>query len=149
MKKFVFILTLLFACHIMASAQKLTKSEVDELMNQAIEWNKEGKYKEALDGFLKVGMNTAGQRTEEERRTYVCSQLMAVRCYGSLGRYEEGFELSERTLKGVLTEEERNDFLSLYVMNGGNGQFYNLSALYPEYLEHGDLQTITEKCRQQ
>ena len=60
MQKFAFILTLLFTCHVMASAQNLTKAEVDELMNQAIEWNKEGKYKEALDGFLKVGMNTAG-----------------------------------------------------------------------------------------
>ena len=139
MKKFVFILTLLFACHIMASAQKLTKSEVDELMNQAIEWNKEGKYKEALDGFLKVGMNTAGQRTEEERRTYVCSQLMAVRCYGSLGRYEEGFELSERTLKGVLTEEERNDFLSLYVMNG---YFTVLSYLGSESQRYKDAREI-------
>ena len=42
MQKFAFILTLLFTCHVMASAQNLTKAEVDELMNQAIEWNKAG-----------------------------------------------------------------------------------------------------------
>lgn len=139
MQKFAFILTLLFTCHVMASAQNLTKAEVDELMNQAIEWNKEGKYKEALDGFLKVGMNTAGQRTEEERQTYVCSRLMAIMCYGSLGQYEEGFELSERTLKGILTEEEKNDFLSLYVMNG---YFTVLSYLDSESQRYEDARKI-------
>lgn len=139
MQKFAFILTLLFTCHVMASAQNLTKAEVDELMNQAIEWNKEGKYKEALDGFLKVGMNTAGQRTEEERQTYVCSRLMAIMCYGSLGQYEEGFELTERTLKGILTEEEKSDFLSLYVMNG---YFTVLSYLDSESQRYEDARKI-------
>ena len=118
MKKFIFILSLLFTCHLMAFTQDLSEAEVVELMNRAFAWNKEGKYKEALDGFLKVGMNTAGQRTEEERQTFIYSRLMAVMCYGSLEQYEEGFELSGQTLKGILAEEERNNFLSLYVMNG-------------------------------
>lgn len=128
MKKFVFILTLLFTCHIMASAQNLTKAEVNELMNQAIEWNKEGKYKEALDGFLKVSVNTAGQRTEEERHTYVLSQSMAMMCYHSLGLYKEFVDSGEQLLKGKLTEEERSDILPLYVVLGCRAASFYLKA---------------------
>lgn len=139
MKKSVFILMFLFAYHLVVFAQDLSEAEVVELMNRAFAWNKEGKYKEALDGFLKVGMNTAGQRTEEERQTYVCSRLMAVMCYGSLGQYEEGFELSGRTLKGILTEEERSNLLSLYVMDG---YFMVLSYLKSDCQRYEDAREI-------
>ena len=87
-------------------------------MTKAFQDRKAKKNQEALDGFLKVGQNTKGQRNESERQVYVCSQTMAVMCYESLGRYEEGFRLSEELLSGNINERERKDLQHLYVVNG-------------------------------
>lgn len=116
MRKFVFVFTLLLQIPLLA--QNLSEAEVSAIMTQSFQLNKEGKRKEALDGFLKVGLNTKGQRNESERQVYVCSQTMAVMCYESLGRYEEGFRLSEELLSGNINERERKDLQHLYVMNG-------------------------------
>ena len=83
--------------------------------------------------------------------------IVATIC-NSLNSYEKAITFEEFTQaiyldvsahlsNGIceITENPDRTEKALYVMNGGNGQFYNLSALYPEYLEHGDLQTITEK----
>lgn len=99
-------------------AQNLSEGDVTNLMTDAFLQNQAGKHQKALDGFLKVGQNTKGQRTENERKVYVCSQTMAVMCYESLKQYEEGFRLSEELLKGNITDEEKKDIQHLYVING-------------------------------
>ena len=87
-------------------AQDLSEEEVTKLMTDAFMQNQAGKHQEALDGFLKVGLNTKRQRTEDERKVYVCSQTMAVMCYKALTKYEEGFRLSEELLNGNINDEE-------------------------------------------
>lgn len=111
---------MLFLCvgYLPVFAQNLSEEEVTKLMTDAFLQNQAGKHQEALDGFLKVGQNTKRQRTEDERKVYVCSQTMAVMCYESLKQYEEGFRLSEELLNGNITDEEKKDIQHLYVMNG-------------------------------
>ena len=99
-------------------AQNLSEEEVTKLMTDAFLQNQAGKHKEALEDFLKVGQNTKKQRTEDERKVYICSQTMAVMCYESLEMYEEGFQLSEELLKGNINEEEKKELEHLYVANG-------------------------------
>lgn len=94
-------------------------SEADSiLLTHAFMLNKAGKYKEALENFLKVGQNTKKQRTEDERQVYVLSQTMAVMCYEHLKQYEEAFRLSESLLNGNVNVDEKKDIQHLYVMNG-------------------------------
>jgi len=101
-----------------AYSQPLTEAEVCETMNYAFVLNKEKKYKEALEAFLVVGDNTKGQRTEAERQTYVCSQIMACRCYELTGGYEEGYQLAKKLMDGNIKPDERKDIAHVYVLNG-------------------------------
>ena len=109
MRKTLIYMLLLCIGYLPIHSQNLSGEEVTKLMTDAFMQNKEGKHQEALDGFLKVGLNTNRQRTEDERKVYVCSQTMAVMCYESLGKYEEGFRLSENLLNGNISDEERKD----------------------------------------
>ena len=118
MKRILIYMLLLCVGYVPVLAQDLSEAEVTEIMNNAFTHNKEGRYQEALNGFLAVGQNTNKQRTEVERQVYVCSQTMAVMCYESLKQYEEGFRLSEALLKGNINEEEKKDIQHLYVING-------------------------------
>lgn len=116
-KRIVFIFTILLL-QMPLQAQNLSEAEVSAIMTKAFQQNKEGKYKEALEGFLKVGQNTNKQRSEDERMVYVLSQTMAIMCFERLGLYQDGFTHSEKLLKEKLTEKEKEDVLHLYVMNG-------------------------------
>lgn len=118
MRKTLVYMLLLCVGYLPIHSQNLSEEEVTKLMTDAFMLNKAGKHQEALDGFLKVGQNTMKQRTEDERKVYVCSQTMAIMCYESLKQYEEGFRLSETLLKGNITDEEKKDIQHLYVMNG-------------------------------
>lgn len=117
MRRFLYIAVVLFS-HLSLLAQNLSEAEVTAIMSKAFQDNKEKNFQDALDGFLTVGKNTKAQRTESERQVYVCSQTMAVMCYESLGRFEEGFQLSEKLLKGNVNDRERKDLQHLYVTNG-------------------------------
>ncbi len=133
----------------MLFAQELAEAEVTELLNGAFMQNRAGKHQEALDGFLKVGQNTKKQRTETERQVYVCSQTMAVMCYGQLNKYQEGLTLSEQLLKEKLTDKEREDVLHLYVMNGyfvatsymksSNRRYADARAMFERILPFADM----------
>jgi len=101
-----------------AYSQTLTEAEVCETMNHAFVLNKEKKYKEALEAFLVVGDNTKGQRTEAERQTYVCSQIMACHCYELTGGYKEGYQLAKQLMGGNTKPDERRDIAHVYVLNG-------------------------------
>ena len=118
MRKIIIYMLLLCVGYWPVHAQNLSEEEVTKLMTDAFLKNQAGKHKEALDGFLKVGLNTKRQRTENERKVYVCSLTMAVMCYESLEMYEEGFRLSDELLKGNISEEEKKELQHLYVMNG-------------------------------
>ena len=123
-------------------SQNLSEEEVTKLMTDAFMQNKAGKHKEALDGFLKVGLNTKRQRTENERKVYVCSQTMAVMCYESLGKYEEGFRLSEEMLNGNISDEERKDLQHLYVING---YFVATSYIHKSNRRYAEARELFEK----
>ena len=118
MRRILIYLLLLCLGYLPVHAQNLSEEEVTKLMTDAFLQNQAGKHQEALEGFLKVGLNTKRQRTEDERKVYVCSQTMAVMCYESLGKYEEGLRLSEELLNGNISDEERKNLQHLYVMNG-------------------------------
>lgn len=137
MKCFI-VCMFLFLCmgHLSVHAQELSVEEITKLMNDAFLQNKAGKYQEALEGFLKVGQYTQEQRTEDERRVYVCSQTMAAMCYEFLGKYEDGFRLSEELLNNNISDEERKDLQLLYVMNGF---FMATSKSIPCYAERRKL----------
>lgn len=111
-------------------------------MTDAFMQNQAGKHQEALDGFLKVGLNTKRQRTEDERKVYVCSQTMAVMCYESLEKYEEGFRLSEELLNGNISDEERKDLQHLYVMNG---YFLATSYIHKSNRRYAEAREMFEK----
>lgn len=117
MRRLVIVLTVILL-QIPLLAQNLSETEVSAIMTKAFQDRKVKNNQEALEGFLLVGKNTKGQRNEAERQVYVCSQTMAVMCYESLGRYDEGFQLSEELLSGNINERERKDLQHLYVTNG-------------------------------
>lgn len=117
MRRLVIVLTVILL-QIPLLAQNLSETEVSAIMTKAFQDRKAKNNQEALEGFLLVGKNTKGQRNEAERQVYVCSQTMAVMCYESLGRYDEGFQLSEELLSGNINERERKDLQHLYVTNG-------------------------------
>ena len=123
-------------------AQNLSEEEVTKLMTDAFLLNQAGKHRAALDGFLKVGQNTRRQRTEDERKVYVCSQTMAVMCYESLGKYEEGFRLSEELLEGNISDEEKKDLQHLCVMNG---YFVATSYISKSNRRYADARELFEK----
>lgn len=135
---------MLFLCvgYLPVFTQNLSEEEVTKLMTDAFMQNQAGKHKEALDGFLKVGLNTKRQRTEDERKVYVCSQTMAVMCYESLGKYEEGFRLSEEMLNGNISDEERKDLQHLYVMNG---YFVATSYIHKNNRRYAEARELFEK----
>ncbi len=118
-------------------------SETDSIMlTNAFMLNQAGKYKEALEGFLKVGQNTKKQRTEDERQVYVLSQTMAIMCYEQLKKYEEGFRLSEALLKGNINEDEKKDIQHLYVMNG---YFVATSFINRRFCRYADARDMLAK----
>ena len=135
---------MLFLCvgYLPVFAQNLSEEEVTKLMTDAFLQNQAGKHQEALNGFLKVGQNTKKQRTEDERKVYVCSQTMAVMCYESLGKYDEGFRLSEELLNGNITDEEKKDIQHLYVMNG---YFVATSYIHKSNRRYAEARELFEK----
>lgn len=142
MRRNLIYLLLLCVGYLPVHAQNLSEEEVTKLMTDAFLQNQAGKHQEALDGFLKVGQNTKRQRTEDERKVYVCSQTMAVMCYESLGMYEEGFRLSEELLNGNINEEERKDLQHLYVMNG---YFVATSYIHKSNRRYAEARVLFEK----
>lgn len=126
----------------MLPAQELTEAEVSQVMTDAFTQNKAGNYQAALESFLIVGKSTKGQRTEEERQVYVCSQTMAIFCYEHLKQYDEGFRLSEALLQGKLSDKEREDIQHLYVMNG---YFKATSCLKRTNRRYADAREILTK----
>lgn len=116
-KRIVFIFTILLLQKPL-QAQNLSEAEVSAIMTKAFQDRKAKNHQDALNGFLTVGKNTKAQRNETERQVYVRSQTMAVMCYESLERYEDGFRLSEELLSGNINERERKDLQQLYVVNG-------------------------------
>ena len=142
MRRILICLLLLCVGYLPVLPQNLSEEEVTKLMTDAFLQNQAGKYQEALDGFLKVGLNTKRQRTEDERKFYVCSQTMAVMCYESLGKYEEGFRLSEELLNGNISDEERKDLQHLYVMNG---YFVATSYIHKNNRRYAEARELFEK----
>lgn len=142
MRRNLIFLLLLCVGYLPVLAQDLSKEEVTKLMSDAFMQNQAGKHQEALDGFLKVGLNTKRQRTEDERKVYVCSQTMAVMCYESLGKYEEGFRLSEELLNGNINDEERKDLQHLYVVNG---YFVATSYIHKSNRRYAEARALFEK----
>lgn len=140
-RNLIFLLLLCVGCSPVL-AQNLSEEEVTKLMTDAFLLNQAGKHQEALDGFLKVGLNTKRQRTEDERKVYVCSQTMAVMCYESLGKYEEGFRLSEEMLNGNINDEERKDLQHLYVVNG---YFVATSYIHKSNRRYAEARALFEK----
>lgn len=139
----------LFFCFTL-NAQNLNKTDVERFMSVSAELYQKGNYKDALEGYIKVGEITQKQQTEYERMFYVLSQTMAVMCYEQLKEYQEGFVLSEQLLKEKnLTDEEKEDILHLYVMNGyfsatsymksNNGRYADARALFDKILPFADV----------
>ena len=142
MRSILIYLLLLCVGYLHVLAQNLSEEEVTKLMTDAFIQNQAGKHQEALDGFLKVGLNTKKQRTEDERKVYVCSQTMAVMCYESLGKYEEGFRLSEELLNGNISDEEKKDLQHLYVING---YFVATSYIHKSNRRYAEARELFEK----
>ena len=142
MRRNLIFLLLLCVGYLPVLAQNLSEEEVTKLMTDAFMQNQAGKHQIALDGFLKVGQNTKRQRTEDERKVYVCSQTMAVMCYESLGKYEEGFRLSEKLLNGNINDEERKDLHHLYVVNG---YFVATSYIHKSNRRYAEARELFEK----
>ena len=142
MRRNLIFLLLLCVGYLPVLAQNQSEGEVTKLMTDAFMQNQAGKHQEALDGFLKVGLNTKRQRTEDERKVYVCSQTMAVMCYESLGKYEEGFRLSEELLNGNINDEERKDLQHLYV---ANGYFVATSYIHKSNRRYAEARELFEK----
>lgn len=112
---FLFVLSLLCCSHVVA--QKPTETEINEIWNRASLLQKQGRYQEALNYYLKVGEFTQKQSNEFERRAYVNSQIMVACCYRDLEQYDDAFQLCEKLL-GVLDDSDRNRIKELYVFCG-------------------------------
>ena len=110
---FLFVLSLLCCSHVVA--QKPTETEINEIWNRASLLQKQGRYQEALNYYLKVGEFTQKQSNEFERGAYVKSQMMVASCYSDLKQYDDAFQLYEKLLGGVLDDSDRNRIQNLYV----------------------------------
>lgn len=118
MKRRVVWVLLLWTCCFTMMAQDVPTALVDKTYEIALNHYKEGKYQEALVGFLKVGEFLGEQRTEEERAHYVQSQNKAAFCYYKLKRYEEGFLLGDELLQSNINTSEKNSLLKYHLVNG-------------------------------
>lgn len=116
-KRWAFVLSIVTFLFPQCS-NNLSEAELNAIMDRASQQYEAGHYQEALDGFLEISENTQQQRSEYETRLFISSQTMAVMCYESLGRYEEGYKLCELLLKAKLTNEEESEVQHLFVMNG-------------------------------
>ena len=101
-----------------AQSQTVDQKLVTTYMNNAFAQYNNGDYQNALTGFLETGKLLENDTSKLNREVYVCSQTMAVMCYENLKLYNDAFKLSERLLKGALTDQERADLQHLYVTNG-------------------------------
>ena len=130
-------------------AQNLKETDVERFMSVSAELYQKGDYKDALEGYIKVGEITQKQQTEEERMLYVFSQTMVVMCYEQLKEYQEGFALSEQLLKEKnLTDEEKEVILGRYVVNGylvamsymmiSNGRYADARTIFDRILPFAD-----------
>lgn len=138
-----FFLTMLFllACYCGLTAQD-DKELLKQIESDAITYVREGKYQEALEGFLKVSEYTKGQRSESERSDYVFSRKQALICYYNLQRYEEGFWLGEELLQENITESEKKSILQYHIRNG----YYFYWSLRSEH-QNNEAIKILEKLR--
>ena len=134
---FISFVALLWTIQIPVQAQVMSE-EVSQLMNKSLSLYQNGKYKDALDGFLKVGEQTSSQRTEIEHQVYTCSQTMAVMCYQHLGDSKNAFRLAEEVL-------ECNETLSSIMERLSERLFYRchksflVNMKYVESFNHTDL----------
>lgn len=113
---FIFVAIALLSVDV--HSQTVDQETVTTYMNNAFVQYTNGDYQNALTGFLEAGKLLENDTSNLNRKVYVCSQTMAVSCYGNMKLYDEAFKLSERLLKGVLTDQERADLQHLYVTNG-------------------------------
>ena len=113
---FIFVAIALLSVDV--QSQTVDQETVTTYMNNAFVQYTNGDYQNALTGFLEAGKLLENDTSNLNRKVYVCSQTMAVSCYGNMKLYDEAFKLSERLLKGVLTDQERADLQHLYVTNG-------------------------------
>ena len=139
---FISFVAILLATQMSGQAQEISEAEVMQLMNNSCSLHKNGRYQEALAGYLKIGELTKLQRTEEEHQVYAYSQTMAAMCYESLEQYKEGFELAETALGGKLSDAERDDLQPLYVTCG---YLYALDYLKRGNNKHPDARNVLYK----
>ena len=116
LKIYIFVAIVLLS--VGAQSQTVDQALVTTYMNNAFAQYKNCDYQNALVGFLETGKMLENDTSNLNREVYVCSQTMAVMCYENLKLYNDAFKLSERLLKGVLTDQERADLQHLYVTNG-------------------------------
>ncbi len=138
MKKTFLYLSLLLTFHVTVLAQDFSETELFDLTVKTFNHYNEGKYQEALEGFMKISTFFQNQRTEKERKNYILNQTMIVLCHLRLKQYESGVRLCEELLRGNTLEEDRKEIQLYYVLNGyclGLSYFENGNTRYSEARE--------------
>ena len=118
MKKLIVFAFSLWVCCLTMTAQNVSLELANRTFWAAMAHYKEGKYQEALSGFLKVGDYTKNHVSSEERQLYVASQIEAAACYKNLKRYEEGFLLGDGLIQSDLDASEKSILLEHHLENG-------------------------------
>lgn len=117
MKKAVaIIISLVFQVSLFAQET----ADINALLNSSIQYEREGDYQKALEGFLTVGryFEKHKNNSEQDRQLYVDCQKEIASCYSSLYQCTNAFMVCELLLEEKLTEEDRGAITGLYIGNG-------------------------------
>ena len=117
MKKIVaIIISLVFQVSLFAQETP----DINALLNSSIQYEREGDYQKALEGFLSVGRYFEKHKndSEQDRLLYVDCQKEVASCYSSLYQCTNAFMVCELLLEEKLTKEDRGVITSLYIGNG-------------------------------
>ncbi len=104
-------------------------TNIDSLFFQALEFQKAGKYSEALEIYLIAGNKTKQRRTVTELQQYLYSQIMACSCYPNLYEYDKGYFLAKELMEINFPEDYKGDVVHHFVVNG---YLYGLNFLKNE-----------------
>lgn len=117
MKKIVGVCAVLLCATLEGQAQT-AHTELSEMMEQALNDNKEKKYDRALKHFDEIRMRTKDIRTEAGRDMYVWSLKMSMTCCLSLKDYVRAWNYCQEMEKQPLSDKEKMDLAEQKVCVG-------------------------------
>ncbi len=109
---FVFLLSLVS----FTSYAQVSDTNDNILLKKALTSFEQEDYEKSLNYYLEAAEKTSGGK--DQLRMYVRLQIGAAQCYGKLKRYEDAYNTASKLLDLKLTEDEKNEAVSVMLDYG-------------------------------